>query len=125
MITDTLKLAKKNFASPDAVRECDHGRLEVLTVEDATVTRITLQPGWKWSEHARPILNTESWQAQHQEYVVRGRLHIRQDDGRELDLEAGDFAVIPSGHDAWVEGNEPVVCIDFSPDMKQYAQGGK
>ena len=35
----------------------------------------------------------------------------------------GDAAVIPSGHNAWVVGNEPVVAIDFM-GLKDYAKKG-
>jgi len=35
--------------------------------------------------------------------------------------KAGDVGVVPSGHDAWVVGDEPVVVIDIS-GMKQYAK---
>jgi len=122
MITETFRFAKKNLASPDVTRDCGHGTLELATLEDATLARATLQPGWKWSEHIRPIVNTESCQVQHLQYVIRGRLRIVQDDGSQMDLGPGDFASIPAGHDAWVVGDEPFVCIDFSPDMKQYAQ---
>ena len=59
---------------------------------------------------------------QHLQYVISGRLRIVQDDGSQMDLGPGDFASIPPGHDAWVQGEEPFVCVDFSPDMKQYAQ---
>jgi hypothetical protein len=34
---------------------------------------------------------------------------IRMDDGTGLECRAGD---VPSGHDAWVVGDEPVVVID-------------
>ena len=54
--------------------------------------------------------------------AISGRLRIVQDDGSQMDLEPGDFASIPPGHDAWVVGDEPFVCIDFSPDMRQYAE---
>lgn len=59
---------------------------------------------------------------QHLQYVISGRLRIVQEDGTQLDLGPGDFATIPAGHDGWVIGNEPFVCIDFSPEMRQYAQ---
>lgn len=39
-----------------------------------------------------------------------------------MELEPGDFACIPAGHDAWVVGQEPFVALDFSSDIKQYAQ---
>ena len=69
-----------------------------------------------------PWSNTESCQVHHLQYVIRGRLRIVQDDGSQMDLGPGDFASIPPGHDAWVIGEEPFVCVDFSSDMKQYAQ---
>jgi mannose-6-phosphate isomerase-like protein (cupin superfamily) len=122
MITETLKLAKKNLASPDVVRRCGHGKLELATLEDISLARVILQPGWKWSESIRPMVNTESCTVHHTQYVISGRLKIVMNDGSQMDLEPGDFASIPPGHDAWVIGNEPFVCVDFSPDMKQYAQ---
>jgi mannose-6-phosphate isomerase-like protein (cupin superfamily) len=122
MITEILKLTKKNFSSPDVVRRCGHGKLELATIEDSTLARVTLQPGWKWSESVQPMANTESCLVHHSQYVISGRLKVAMDDGSQTELEPGDFASIPPGHDAWVVGNEPFVCIDFSPDMKQYAQ---
>ena len=122
MNTQTLLFAKKNFRTPDAVKDCGHGVLEVATVEDTTLARMTLQPGWRWSEHVGPVFNTQSCPVNHAQYVVSGRLAIVMDDGSQSELEPGDFACIAAGHDAWVVGNEPFVCIDFSPDMKQFAQ---
>ncbi len=55
MITETVRLAKKNLDSPDVTRDCGHGKLELVTLEDTTVARATLLPGWKWSEHIRPL----------------------------------------------------------------------
>jgi len=42
-------------------------------------------------------------------YHVSGALMIRMDDGTGLECRPGD---VPSGHDAWVVGDEPVVVID-------------
>jgi len=36
-----------------------------------------------------------------------------QSDGREIVFRAGDAMSVPSGHDAWVVGNEPCVLINF------------
>ena len=33
-----------------------------------------------------------------------------------------DVSLLPSGHDGWVVGNEPVVVVDFQ-GMLDYAQG--
>jgi mannose-6-phosphate isomerase-like protein (cupin superfamily) len=122
MTTETLQFAKKNFTSPDVTRDCGHGKLALATLGDTTLARATFQPGWKWSESVRPMAHTDSCQVQHLQYVISGRLRIVQDDGSQMDLEPGDFASIPPGHDAWVVGNEPFVAIDFSPDMKQYTE---
>ena len=116
------QIHQKNLADPDSVMECGHGRMELATIDDMTVARLTLQPGWKWSESIRPMAGTDSCQVRHLQYVIRGRLRIVEDDGTQIDLEPGDFASIPPGHDAWVVGDEPFVAIDFSPEMKQYAQ---
>ena len=37
----------------------------------------------------------------------------RMDDGTEITCRPGDVSLLPSGHDAWVEGDEPVVVVDF------------
>jgi quercetin dioxygenase-like cupin family protein len=122
MLTETLKCVKKNLGNPDVTRDCGHGTMDIVTLGETTLTRVTLKPGWKWSEHVRPMANTESCQASHTQYVIGGRLTVAMDDGSTMELKPGDFACIPPGHDAWVAGNEPFVAIDFSPDMKQYAQ---
>jgi hypothetical protein len=43
------------------------------------------------------------------------------DDGTEFVCKAGDISLLPSGHDAWVEGKEPVVIVDFQ-GMVDYAK---
>jgi hypothetical protein len=38
-----------------------------------------------------------------------------------MECGPGDTAVIPTGHNAWVVGNESVVAIDFT-GLKEYAK---
>jgi mannose-6-phosphate isomerase-like protein (cupin superfamily) len=87
--------------------------LEVVRVGDTEVGRMTLQPGWKWSECIKPVVKTESCQAEHLGYAVSGRLHVVHNDGVEVDVGPGDAYVIHAGHDAWVLGQEPFVCVEF------------
>jgi quercetin dioxygenase-like cupin family protein len=68
------------------------------------------------------MAKTEYCEVPHIQYVISGRLMIAEEDGTEMELVPGDFAVIAPGHDAWVLGNEPFVAIDCSPAMKEYAQ---
>lgn len=35
------------------------------------------------------------------------------ENGTEFDLGPGDVSVLPSGHDAWVIGDDPVVLVDW------------
>ena len=50
----------------------------------------------------------------HLQYHISGRLAVRMDDGTEFVAGPGDIASLPSGHDGWVVGDEPVVVVDFS-----------
>jgi hypothetical protein len=106
---------------PDEVRQFGSGRLELVKLNDVTVGKATLEPGWRWSRDVKPIVDTPSCMSAHTQYVISGRLMVRMDDGEEFELAAGDAAVIPAGHDAWVVGDEPCVLVDFT-GMAVYAQ---
>jgi hypothetical protein len=103
----------KNFCKPDEVREFPYGRLELVTVGNTVVGRVIFEPGWRWATSVQPLVNTKSCEAPHFQYHVAGVLRVRMDDGSELDCHPGDVSLIPSGHDAWVIGNENVVIVDF------------
>lgn len=110
----TLERASvKSLEKPDEVRGFDKGRLELVKVEGRTVGRAVFQPGWKWSSHVKPIAKTKSCEAPHFQYQIAGRMQVVMDDGTEFVTKAGDVMNIPSGHDAWVLGDEPVVVVDF------------
>jgi hypothetical protein len=107
------KTEHRSFASPDELRDFPHGKAEILHVADADVGRLVLQPGWRWSNDVKPIAKTPSCQAPHFQYHVSGRLAIHMDDGTEFIAGPGDVTSVPSGHDAWVLGDEPVVIVDW------------
>ncbi len=115
-------LERKGFDNPDDTRPFRaKGRVEIVNIADGVVGRATFEPGWKWSEHVRPIAGTDSCQAAHFGYVVSGRQVIRMDDGTELEIRAGDIVSIPAGHDGWTVGDEACVVLDFS-GMANYAK---
>jgi hypothetical protein len=103
----------KDFARPDEVRTFPHGRIELLHIAGGTVGRMTLEPGWRWSNDVKPIAGTEWCEAPHFQHVVSGRLRIKMQDGAEFELGPGTVSHLPAGHDAWVVGNEPVVGVDW------------
>lgn len=109
------RLIRRTFDKPDEVRPFDGatGQLEVLMTEEGSVGRATFLPGWKWSEHVRPIAKTDSCQAAHTGSFVSGRMKVVMDDGEEMEYGPGDFAIMKPGHDAWVVGAEPCVVIDW------------
>ena len=111
----------KNFDKPVEVREFPNGKLELIKVGDVMIGKATFYPGWKWSESVQPLAKTKSCEAPHFQYHVSGILKIKMDDGTELECRPGDVSYLPSGHDGWVVGDEPVVVIDFQ-GMMDYAK---
>jgi hypothetical protein len=111
----------KRFGEPDEVREFPKGRLELIKIGGAAVGRAMFEPGWRWATCVQPIAKTESCEAAHLQFHVSGVMRVRMDDGTELDCKAGDVSLLPSGHDAWVVGDEPVVVVDFQ-GMVDYAK---
>jgi mannose-6-phosphate isomerase-like protein (cupin superfamily) len=118
------KMETKSFGVPDEVRKFDKGKVELVNIGGATIGRAVFEPGWKWSTSVKPIVNTKSCEAPHFQYHVSGTLKVVMDDGTEKELKAGDVSLLPSGHDAWVVGNEPVVVVDFQ-GMVDYAKASK
>jgi mannose-6-phosphate isomerase-like protein (cupin superfamily) len=114
------KAEDRNFGKADEVRVFPKGKLELLTIGGATIGRATLEPGWRWSTSVQPIAKTKSCEAPHFQYHVSGTMKVVMDDGTEFVCKPGDVSVFPSGHDAWVVGNESVVVVDFQ-GMAEYA----
>ena len=105
---------RRTFTTPDQVLDMEHGKIELLKIDEGMVARIVLQPGWKWSEHEKPVVNGGDYcDVPHLVHVIDGQLHIVMSDGDEFDVRAGDVASLPAGHDGWVVGDDAVVLFDF------------
>lgn len=115
-------LLKKSIHTPDEVREVDKGRIEIVNVGAVNFSRTVFEPGWKWSECVKPIAGTDSCEFPHAAYVESGSIHIRMDDGTELDAGPGDVVLIAPGHDAWVTSDVPAVMYDFGSEDADYAK---
>jgi hypothetical protein len=116
--------AKKNFETPDERRTPDKTEVQVVDLGSVKAARMTLQPGWRWSDCIKPVAGTESCQTHHVGTVASGQLQVRHCDGTEVQIASGDAYVIEPGHDAWVVGSEPFVAYEFdSKAAETYARG--
>jgi hypothetical protein len=74
-------MADRHETEHKSAREFPNGHAEILQVGGGDVGRLVLQPGWRWSNDAKPIAQT--------------------------------IISLPSGHDAWVVGDEPAIVVDW------------
>ncbi|MFI2751862.1 cupin domain-containing protein [Cellulomonas sp. P22] len=107
-------LESKSFDAPDDVRPfTDKGQAQVVTLAGSSVVKARFEPGWRWSDHVRPIAGTDTCQSPHFLYVLSGRLKVVMDDGTEAEAAPDDVVRVEPGHDAWVIGDEPCITVDF------------
>ena len=102
-------LEAKSFDEPDEKRRPPKTEVDVVNIGDTTLGRFTFQPGWKWSETVKTVVNTDSCQVNHVGICTSGTLTVEMDDGTRTTVSAGHAYAVPPGHDAWVEGDETFV----------------
>jgi methyltransferase (TIGR00027 family) len=104
----------KRFEKPDEVRMMTKGRFEIVRLGGMTIGRATYEPGWKWSEHVGAALGQSRCGVEHVGMVISGSAACAFDDGRVVELRAGELFHVPAvPHDSWVIGNQPYVSIHF------------
>jgi quercetin dioxygenase-like cupin family protein len=116
MIKENLMLdvILRRFEEPDEVREFEKGRLEIIHIGGLTIGRATYEPGWKWSEHVRPLAGTDFCGVEHVGIVLSGRATASMIGGEVFELTPGTVFHIPaSPHDSWVIGEERYVSLHF------------
>ena len=112
-MTSRQETEHRSFTSPDEVRTFGNGKAEIVKIGGAQIGRLVFEPGWRWSEHVKPVAGTDLCEAPHFQYHVSGTLRIQMADGTEFDATPGSITSLPSGHDAWVVGDETVVVVDW------------
>ena len=114
----------RDFSAPDETRAPDKTKVDIVRMGGTSASRMSMQPGWRWSECIKPVAGTDSCQHHHVGVLVSGTLHVAHDDGTEQDIGAGQAYVIEPGHDAWVVGDEPVTGYEFDArTAEEYARG--
>lgn len=96
------------------VRKFDKGKIEHVKVGKGSMELMTLEPGWRWSTHVKTTAKTRLSESPQFQCQLSGRLHIVMEDGTEFDTKPGDVSLLPTGHDAWVVGNERVILVDWA-----------
>jgi quercetin dioxygenase-like cupin family protein len=103
----------RRFDDPDEHRDFPLGSFDLVEIGGMTVGRAEYEPGWRWSEHVGAAQGATRCEVAHLGLVLSGRNRIEMDDGRIIDLQAGDLFEIGPGHDSWVVGDERYVSIHF------------
>jgi class 3 adenylate cyclase len=104
----------KSFAQPDEFQELPRFIKEEVVVGGVHVARTILKPGWSWEEDMKPLVGTPTCLFHHQGFVISGRLAFETDDGARRVAGPGDVFDVPPGHNAWVEGDEAVLSVEFA-----------
>lgn len=106
-----LEVILKRFEQPDEIRTFEKGKFELVRLGGITIGRATYEPGWKWSEHVGRAAGAKSCAVEHVGMVLSECATAAMDDGRVIEMKAGDVFYIAPGHDSWVVGTEPYVSI--------------
>lgn len=107
------EIIKKNFDEAESRDEIELGSVEIVTLGSIIVGRETLQPGWRWAVHVKPIAGTELCEFHHVGMQVSGRFMFEDQDGTQVEFGPGDLYDVPPGHHGWVIGDAASVQIDF------------
>lgn len=84
---ESSKIQKKNLdSSPDETRKFEKGKVEIANFGNMTIGRAIFEPGWSWSKCVKPIVNTNSCQAPHTQYIISGRLKVAMDEEQNKNL---------------------------------------
>ena len=108
------RLQSRPFATPDEIRTFTHGSAEVVKLDETVAGRATYEPGWRWTTDMPAIAGTATCQLHHLGYSISGVMHVVTDEGHEIDILPESIYEIPSGHDAWVVGDEPWVTVEWT-----------
>lgn len=106
-------MAVKSFDAPDKRRCQEKAEYDLVSVNDYSMARLVLHPGWRWSVCLRAPGETGLCQHHHLGFCVSGLMEVQSSDGQHSTVHANDSYAIPPGHDEWVAGPEPFVAIEF------------
>jgi hypothetical protein len=105
-------------------REVGGVSIDTTRAANGRVKRVCYPPGFRWSTHMKPLVNTPLCMHAHVGFLARGRVRGTYADGCAFDLTAPRAVVIEPGHDAWVVGKDTAVLIEFDTENSTAARFG-
>jgi hypothetical protein len=94
-------------------REIGGATVDTVRAANGRVKRAVYPPGFRWSTHMSPNVDSELCMHAHVGFLARGQIEGEYADGCRFEYAAPQVVVIEPGHDAWVVGDEPAVLIQF------------
>ncbi len=109
-----MEICKSNIAQSDLNWEfLDGSKRSATKLKTCAVGLGTYNVGWRWSTHVGAINGKEA--ENHIGYILSGAMIIQDKEGNQLEVGAGEAFEIGEGGDAWVEGDEACIALDFIP----------
>ena len=99
-------------------REVGGVELDVVKAGNGRVKRAIYPPGFRWSTNMKPIVGTDHCLHAHVGFLAQGHIKGAYADGCTFDYEAPHVVAIEGDHDAWVEGDEAAVLIQFDAEQE-------
>lgn len=97
-------------------REVGGARMDIVRTGSGRVGRVVYPPGFRWSTHMKPLVGSEHCEHAHVGFLARGHVKGAYADGCTFEFRAPEVMLIEPGHDAWVEGGEEAVLIQFDAE---------
>ena len=102
----------KNPSSSDATWEfLDGSKRSAVNLRTSFVGIGSYKPGWRWSVHVGKQTGKQS--ENHIGYILSGSFTIKSASGEESVVGPGEAFELAPDHDAWVNGDQPCVALDF------------
>lgn len=108
-----MKITAANLSNSEQFKIFLDGSIrKTIDLNTACLGLGTYLPGWRWSTHVGAQSGKPS--ENHIGYILSGHMIVEDSEGNEVLMEPGDGFEVAPGHDAWVEGDEPCLALDFT-----------
>ncbi len=102
------------------------GGITVETVQagNGRIKRLVYPPGFRWSTHIKPLVNTPLCMHAHVGFLLQGHVRGEFADGCTFEFIAPQVVVLEPGHDSWVVGDQTSIMIQFDAEADTASRFG-